>query len=49
MTKLVVGTVKFILSNVVVILAIMLLPVFLITDSVPLFDSIINYLFNNQS
>ncbi|SFD65924.1 hypothetical protein SAMN05216238_10328 [Lentibacillus persicus] len=47
MTKLVEGPVKFILSNIAVILAIMLLPIFLVTNSVSFFDSIINYLFNN--
>ncbi|GGJ82535.1 hypothetical protein GCM10007063_01290 [Lentibacillus kapialis] len=43
------GTVKFIVSNIAVIFAIMLLPVFLVTDSVPVFDQIMDYLFNKKS
>ncbi len=43
------GTAKFIVSNIAVIFTIMLLPVFLITDSVPIYEEIMNYLFNNKS
>ncbi|MBP1948975.1 hypothetical protein J2Z82_001912 [Virgibacillus litoralis] len=42
------GFVKFFVSNLAVVLAIMLLPIFLITDSVTFFDDIMNYLFNNK-
>lgn len=43
------GFAKFIVANVAVLLAIMLLPVFLFTDSVPFFDAIMNFLFSNKS
>ncbi|MGJ9457404.1 hypothetical protein [Oceanobacillus sp. CF4.6] len=43
------GFVKFIIANVSVILAIMLLPVFVVTDNVAFFEGIMNYLFNNKS
>ncbi len=42
------GFVKFIVANVAVILAIMLLPVFFVTDNVPFFDGIMDFLFNNK-
>ncbi|GAB3048577.1 hypothetical protein [Virgibacillus ainsalahensis] len=41
------GFSKFIIANLVVIFVIMLLPVFLITDSVSFLDSILKYLFNH--
>ena len=40
---------KFIIANFAVVLAIMLLPVFLVTDDVALFDQIMNYLFGNNN
>lgn len=43
------GVLKFFVSNLTVVLVIMLLPIFLITDSVTIFDDIMNYLFNNKS
>lgn len=43
------GFAKFIVANVAVVLAIMLLPVFLITDNVSLFEEIMNFLFSNKS
>ncbi|WP_175631964.1 hypothetical protein [Virgibacillus siamensis] len=43
------GILKFFVSNLTVVLVIILLPVFLITDSVTFFEDIMNYLFNNKS
>lgn len=43
------GFAKFFVSNFAVILAIILLPVFLVTDSVVFFDNIMDYLFNNNN
>ncbi|HLR66541.1 hypothetical protein [Virgibacillus alimentarius] len=43
------GFAKFIVSNATIALAIMLLPVFLITEQVTFFDHIMDYLFNNKS
>ncbi|HLR60845.1 MAG TPA: hypothetical protein VK097_00210 [Lentibacillus sp.] len=43
------GTAKFIVANIAVIFTIMLLPVFLITDSIPVYDELMNYLFSNRS
>lgn len=43
------GFAKFIVANVAVVLAIMLLPVFLITDNVSFFEEIMNFLFSNKS
>ena len=43
------GFLKFIVANVSVILAIMLLPVFLVTENVAFFGEIMNYLFGNKS
>ncbi|WP_174612716.1 hypothetical protein [Virgibacillus ihumii] len=40
---------KFIVGNLAVILSITLLPVFLVTDDVALFDQIMNYLFSNNN
>jgi len=41
--------VKFFASNMTVIIAIGLLPAFLVTDEIPLFNQLIDYLFNNKS
>ncbi|WP_167751488.1 hypothetical protein [Lentibacillus salicampi] len=43
------GTVKFIVSNIAVVFTIMLLPVFLITDTVPVFDELMSFLFDNHN
>jgi len=42
------GFVKWIVSYVAVVLVFMLMPVFLITKDVSAFDSLMNYLFNNN-
>ncbi|WP_176555852.1 hypothetical protein [Virgibacillus ndiopensis] len=49
MKKVFKGFSKFIVANVAVILAILLLPVFLVTDDVSIFESIMNFLFDNRS
>lgn len=43
------GIAKFFVSNVAVVAAIILLPVFLVTDNVGFFDNMMDYLFNNKS
>lgn len=43
------GLTKFFLANVMVVFAIMLLPVFLFTDDVAIFNDILDYLFSNKS
>lgn len=43
------GFAKFIVANATVVLAIMLLPVFLVTDNVSFFEEIMDYLFSNKS
>jgi len=43
------GVTKLIVSNVAIIFAIMLLPVFFVTENVAFFDHIMDYLFNNKS
>ncbi len=43
------GVTKLVVSNVAIIFAIMLLPVFLVTENVAFFDHIMDYLFNNKS
>ncbi|GAA0606649.1 hypothetical protein GCM10009001_24850 [Virgibacillus siamensis] len=43
------GILKFLVSNLTVVLVIIMLPIFLVTDSVAIFDDIMNYLFNNKS
>jgi len=43
------GVSKLVVSNVAIIFAIMLLPVFLVTENVAFFDHIMDYLFNNKS
>ncbi|WP_165767901.1 hypothetical protein [Virgibacillus indicus] len=42
------GFTKFIVANVMVVFAIMLLPVFIFTDDVAIFNEILNYLFGNK-
>jgi len=42
------GVAKLVVSNVAIIFAIMLLPVFLVTENVAFFDHIMDYLFNNK-
>ena len=42
------GVIKFFVANLMVIFAIMLLPVFIITDDVPIFNEILNFLFNDK-
>lgn len=42
------GVAKFFVSNAAVIVAITLLPVFLITDEVTLFKQLMGYLFNES-
>lgn len=42
------GFAKFVVANVAVILAIILLPVFLITDNVSFFDAIMDFLFRTN-
>ncbi|WP_158701604.1 hypothetical protein [Lentibacillus sp. Marseille-P4043] len=49
MGKVLKGFSKFIVANFAVILAILLLPVFLITDDVAIFDQVMDYLFNNKN
>ncbi|WP_430789981.1 hypothetical protein VBD025_05275 [Virgibacillus flavescens] len=48
MIKVTKGIAKFFVANLAVVLAILLLPVFLITDDVVLFEQIMSYLFNNK-
>ncbi|MEI3604328.1 hypothetical protein SPD48_01370 [Pseudogracilibacillus sp. SE30717A] len=43
------GFVKWIVSYLAVVFALMLMPVFLITKDVSAFEGIMNYLFNNNS
>ncbi|WP_174615038.1 hypothetical protein [Virgibacillus ihumii] len=43
------GALKFLVSNLTVVLVIIMLPVFLVTDSITIFEDIMNYLFNNKS
>lgn len=43
------GVIKFFVANFMVLVVIMMLPVFLVTDQVPFYNSIIDYLFNNKS
>lgn len=43
------GFTKFIVANIMVVFAIMLLPVFIFTDDVAIFNEILNYLFNDKS
>ena len=49
MRKFVRGITKFFVANLTVAFAMMLLPVFLITDNVEAFEAIMDYLFNNKS
>ncbi|WP_188454868.1 hypothetical protein [Virgibacillus oceani] len=49
MRKVIRGFSKFIVANAAVVLAILLLPVFLVTDDVSIFESIMNFLFDNRS
>ncbi|WP_171046327.1 hypothetical protein [Lentibacillus cibarius] len=42
------GIPKFFVANFTVLVVIALLPVLLVTDSVPLLDSMMDYLFNNN-
>lgn len=48
MVKISKGIVKFFVANLAVVIAITLLPVFLITDDVALFEQLMGYLFNNK-
>ncbi|WP_161493808.1 hypothetical protein [Virgibacillus necropolis] len=48
MKKIANGITKFFVANLAVVLAILLLPVFLITDDVALFEQIMSYLFNDN-
>lgn len=41
--------VKFVVANLAILLAIMLLPVFLVTDDVSMFNQVMDYLFSNKS
>ncbi|MDY0404439.1 hypothetical protein P5G51_002535 [Virgibacillus sp. 179-BFC.A HS] len=47
--KILQGIGKFFVANLVVVLAIMLLPVFLVTDDVSIMDQLMTYLFSNKS
>ncbi|GAA0437819.1 hypothetical protein GCM10008983_13460 [Lentibacillus halophilus] len=49
MSRILKGIPKFVVANLAVLVVIMMLPVFLVTDSVPLMDGIMDYLFNNES
>lgn len=40
------GVTKFFLSNLAVVTTIFMLPVFLVTDDVPVFNQMMNYLFS---
>lgn len=40
---------KFLVANVAVVIAIMMLPVFLITDDISFFEQIMGYLFDHHS
>lgn len=42
------GVSKFFVANLLIILVIMLLPVFLITDDITIINSMMDYLFNNE-
>ena len=43
------GVIKFFVANFMVLVVITMLPVFLVTDQVPFYNSMIDYLFNNKS
>ncbi|GGN62447.1 hypothetical protein GCM10007971_28400 [Oceanobacillus indicireducens] len=43
------GVIRFFLANLTVIVVIAMLPVFLVTDQVPFYNSLMDYLFNNKS
>ncbi|MFD2762466.1 hypothetical protein [Lentibacillus juripiscarius] len=49
MYRLLKGIPKFVAANLTVLFVIMLLPVLLVTDSVPMLDSIMDYLFNDRT
>ncbi|GGB38086.1 hypothetical protein F3157_13915 [Virgibacillus dakarensis] len=49
MKKVFNGVCKFFVANAAVVITIILLPVFLVTDDVSLFDQIMDYLFNDES
>ncbi|WP_156960150.1 hypothetical protein [Oceanobacillus manasiensis] len=49
MRKITRGISKFFVANLTVAFAMMLLPVFLITDNVAAFEAIMDYLFNKES
>lgn len=42
------GVIKFFLANLAVLIIIAMLPVFLVTDHVPLYNVMIDYLFSNN-
>ena len=47
--KILNGFFKFLVANVAVVITIMMLPVFLITEDLSFFDQIMDYLFNNHN
>ncbi|WP_157724807.1 hypothetical protein [Virgibacillus phasianinus] len=48
MKKIGKGFAKFIVANLAVILVILLLPIFLVTDDVAIFDQVMSFLFNSK-
>ncbi|MEN1966792.1 hypothetical protein WMZ97_01835 [Lentibacillus sp. N15] len=48
MKRVIRGVCKFFVANAAVVITIVLLPVFVITDDVSFFDQIMDYLFNNN-
>ncbi|WP_404456154.1 hypothetical protein LG329_08915 [Virgibacillus necropolis] len=48
MKKIAKGFMKFFVANLAVVLAILLLPIFLITDDVALFEQVMGFLFNDK-
>ncbi|MFZ3579198.1 hypothetical protein [Virgibacillus sp. DJP39] len=48
MKKVTGGLTKFFVANLTVLLSIMLLPVFLITDDIAVFEQIMEYLFKSK-
>lgn len=48
MTKFTVAIWKFFVANMAIVFTFILLPAFLITDDIAMFDAIMKYLFNDQ-
>lgn len=48
MKKIAKGFAKFVVANLAVVLAILLLPIFLVTDDVAIFDQVMSFLFTDK-